>query len=330
MGKYFSKKFAIYLLTFFVAITINWAAPRFMPGDPISQLLGRFALREGGYEIMYSRFAQLFGFEQPLIQQYFGFWRSIFSRDLGISIMYFPRPVFDIIREAIKYDIYILVPAITLSWVIGNKLGAFSGMNKTADNVLMPVFYFLTSSPYFWFAVVLLYLFGTRWGIFPVGGGAYSATMRPGFHLAYFIDFLRYWFLPFFSLFLVQLGGWAIGMRNMILYEKSSNYSKYMKSLGASKKLIRSYGFRNGVLPQVTGLALQFGNIMGGAIMVQMVFSYPGIGYRMLQGVMNQDYFLIQGTFLFSIILVLVANFIVDIIYMIIDPRVRLSYSEEV
>jgi peptide/nickel transport system permease protein len=128
----------------------------------------------------------------------------------------------------------------------------------------------------------------------------------------------------------VQLGGWAIGMRNMIIYEMGSNYSKYMESLGASEKLIRKYAFRNGVLPQVTGLAIRLGNIIAGALTTQIVFSYPGLGFILLKAIQNQDYFLVQGCFLFIIIFVLLANFTVDIIYMFIDPRVRFSYSGEV
>lgn len=329
MGKYLSKKLIIYLITFFVAVTIDWAIPRFMPGEPIGMLLARFQGMEGGREILESQFVQAFGLDQPLIDQYFSFWKSLFSGDLGISIYAFPKPVMTIIREAIIFDIVILVPAILLSWVVGNKLGAYSGINKKADNLMMPFFYFLTSSPYFWFAMVIAFVFGVRIGWFPINS-AYGSTIRPGLTLSFILSFLHHWFLPFLTMFLVQLGGWAIGMRNMILYERSANYARYMESLGASDRLIRSYGFRNGVLPQVTGLALRLSGIIGGALMTQIVFAYPGLGFIMLRAIMNHDYFLIQGTFLFIVILVLVANFLVDIAYMVIDPRVRYSYSGEV
>ena len=154
--------------------------------------------------------------------------------------------------------------------------------------------------------------------------------MVPGFNWPFIVDYLKHWFLPFLSIFLVELGGWAIGMRNMIIYERSSNYSRYMGALGASDKLIRSYGFRNGVLPQVTGLALRIAGIIGGAITVETVFNYPGLGRIMLNSVLNQDYFLLQGIFLAIVIMALVANFLIDIIYMFIDPRVRLSFTGEV
>lgn len=329
MGKYLGKKLLIYLITFFIAVTINWAIPRFMPGDPISILLSRFSGLEGGREIIEGQFVQSFGLNQPLLTQYFNFWRSLFAGDLGISIYVFPKPVINVIKEAIIYDIILLVPAIILSWIVGNKLGAYSGVNRKADNIMMPFFYFLTSAPYFWFAVVVAFIFGVKLALFPISN-AYSSTIQPGFNLTFILDFLKHWFLPFLTLFLVQLGGWAIGMRNMIIYERSSNYSKYMESLGASDRLIRNYGFRNGILPQVTGLAIRLGTVVSGALLTEIVFSYPGLGYLMLRAILNQDYFLIQGCFLFIVIMVLAANFIVDIIYMIIDPRVRLSYSGEV
>lgn len=329
MGKYLSKKIIIYLITFVLAVTINFVIPRMMPGDPIHSLMSRFSVMEGGREIIEEQLILLFNLDKPMTVQYFNYWRSIFTGDFGISIMQFPKPVTTIISKAIIYDLVLLIPAIILSWVVGNRLGALSGVNKRADNIMMPVFYFLSSSPYFWLAGVLAFFLGVQLGWLPISG-AYGVSMNPGFNWSFIFDYLRHWFMPFFSMFLVQLGGWAIGMRNMIIYERSSNYSRYMESLGASDKLIRSYGFRNGVLPQVTGLALRIAQLIGGAITVETVFNYPGLGRMMLSSVVNQDYFLLQGIFLAVVIMALVANFLVDIVYMFIDPRVRLSFSGEV
>ena len=235
----------------------------------------------------------------------------------------------EIIKRAIVFDLLLLIPAIILSWIVGNKLGAFSGVRKRADNFLMPVFYFLTSSPISRLAGVVAFFLGVVLGWFPISG-AYGVTKNPAFTLDFILDYLRHWILPFLSMFLVDLGGWAIGMRNMIIYERSSNYAKYMEALGATDQLIRNYGFQNGVLPQVTGLALRLAGIIGGAITVETVFNYPGLGRMMLNAVLNQDYFLLQGLFLAIVTMTLVANFVVDIIYMFIDPRVRLSLAGEV
>ncbi|MFN3346739.1 MAG: ABC transporter permease, partial [Candidatus Bipolaricaulaceae bacterium] len=134
---------------------------------------------------------------------------------------------------------------------------------------------------------------------------------------------LHHWFLPFASLFLVMFGGWAIGMRNMIIYELEADYVQYLESLGTPKRLIRGYAFHNALLPQITGLALQMGAIAAGAVVTETVFSYPGIGLLLVQAIQNQDYFLIQGCFLFIIIGVLLANLLVDLAYLLVDPRTR-------
>jgi peptide/nickel transport system permease protein len=153
--------------------------------------------------------------------------------------------------------------------------------------------------------------------------------MRPNWSLAFIGSVFSHWFLPFASLFLVMFGGWAIGMRNMIIYELEADYSRYLEALGAPRRLIRQYAFNNAVLPQLTGLALQLGVIVSGALVTEVVFSYPGIGYLLLAAIQNQDYFLIQGCFLFIIIGVLLANFIIDIVYLLVDPRTRRGMTGE-
>jgi peptide/nickel transport system permease protein len=138
-------------------------------------------------------------------------------------------------------------------------------------------------------------------------------------------SFLYHWILPFSALFLVAFGGWAIGMRNMIIYELESDYSHYLGALGAPQRLIRKYAFRNAVLPQISGLALSLGAIIAGALVTEIVFSYPGLGYQIYRAITNEDYFVIQGIFLFIIIGVLLANFVVDIVYLVVDPRTRIG-----
>ena len=150
-------------------------------------------------------------------------------------------------------------------------------------------------------------------------------TAGRGWSVAFGVDVLHHWVLPFLSLFLVGCGGWAIGMRNMIIYELESDYAHYLEALGAPQRLVRRYAFRNAVLPQVTGLALSLGAILAGALVTEIVFSYPGLGYQIYRAIVNEDYFVIQGIFLFIIIGVLVANFLVDIVYVLVDPRTRIG-----
>jgi peptide/nickel transport system permease protein len=329
MTRYFLRKLTIYLLTFFLAVTIDWIIPRFMPGNPIQTMLSRAALRAEAVEVMRGYYLKAFGLDVPIWQQYLNFWKAVFHGDLGVSVYLFPKPVIKVIAEAIPYTLAILVPAIILSWIAGNKFGAFAARRKWLDSTLLPMGYFLTATPYMWLGILLAWGFGVALGWFPIAGG-YSFAMTPNLSWKFFLDLLWHWFLPFASLFLVMFGGWAIGMRNMIIYELEADYSQYLESLGAPRRLIRSYAFRNAILPQITGLALQMGTIAAGAVVTETVFSYPGIGSLIVQAIQNQDYFLIQGCFLFIIIGVLLANFIVDIVYLIVDPRTRRGMIGEI
>jgi peptide/nickel transport system permease protein len=240
----------------------------------------------------------------------------------------FPVPVLKVIQNAVPFDLLLLIPAILLSWFAGNNFGAFAARSKRLDNTVLPIGYILTATPYMWLGIVLGWAFGIVFRIFPISG-AYSYSLTPQWSWAFIWSLLQHWFLPFASLFMVQFGGWAIGMRNMIIYELEADYSHYMEALGAPRKLVRKYAFNNAVLPQLTGLALQLGVIVAGALATEIVFAYPGIGYLILQAIQNSDYFLLQGCFLFIIVGVLLANFIIDIVYVLVDPRTRIGMQGE-
>lgn len=328
MQRYFSRKLLIYALTFFLAVTIDWMIPRLMPGDPIVNMLARTSVNVENARVMYDYFEKIFGLNLPIWQQYLNFWVALLHGDLGISAYLFPTPVTTVLLRAVPYDLFLLIPSILLSWYAGNKFGAFAARSKWIDNTLSPISYILTATPYMWLGILLAWGLGIVWGIFPIAG-AYSYDIRPTFSFSFFVNLLWHWFLPFLSLFLVGFGGQAIGMRNMIIYELEADYSHYLEALGAPRHLIRKYAFRNAILPQITGLALSLGVVVAGAVVTEVVFSYPGIGYLLLSAIQNQDYFLIQGCFLFIITGVLLANFIIDVTYIIIDPRTRRGMTGE-
>ncbi len=328
MRRYFSRKLILYILTFFVAVSIDWMIPRFMPGNPVQTLIGRAMLNAEATELMRGYYMESFGLDVPLWQQYINFWIALFQGDLGISVFLFPMPVKDAIRDAVPYSLFLLIPAILLSWFAGNWFGAYAARNKHLDNTALPIGYLLTATPYMWLGLLLAWTFGIIFDILPISG-AYSFQMRPHLSLVFVGSLFKHWLLPFLSLFIVMFGGWAIGMRNMIIYELETDYAHYLESLGAPQSLIRKYAFRNGILPQLTGLALALGVIVAGALATEIVFSYPGLGYLLLQGLQNQDYFLMQGAFLFIIVGVLLANFIIDIAYVIVDPRTRKGMTGE-
>ena len=295
-----------------------------MPGNPVDLLISRAGLRGSAVSQMYTYYMEAFGLNLPIWKQYLNFWVAIFHGDLGTSIFLFPTPVTKVIANAIPYDIALLIPAILASWFAGNKFGAFAARSKRLDNTLLPLGYILTATPYMWLGILLAWLFGIILQIFPIAGG-YSFAMRPNLSFSFIWSLILHWFLPCASLFIVQFGGWAIGMRNLIIYELEADYSHYLEALGAPKRLIRKYAFNNALLPQLSGLALQLGVIVTGALATEVVFSYPGIGYLILQAIHNEDYFLLQGCFLYVVMGVLLANFIIDIVYVMVDPRTRMG-----
>jgi peptide/nickel transport system permease protein len=320
--RYLARKITIYLLTFFVAVSIDWAIPRLMPGNPIDGLIARFQVNSTASQELHGFFVESFGLDQPLWKQYLQFWQGLLQGDLGPSISYVGSSVSDLIWQALPYTLALLVPAIALSYIAGNRVGALAARRKSLDNSLLPVSYVLTATPYMWLALVLVYFLAFRTSIFPVSG-AYDFSLQPEWSWEFTRSFLSHWFLPFLTLFLVAFGGWAIGMRNLIIYELEAEYANYLQALGAPSKLVRKYAYGNAVLPQMSGLALALGAVVGGALVTEIVFGYPGMGTLIITAIQNRDYFLLQGIFLFIIIGVLLANFIVDIAYVIVDPRTR-------
>jgi len=323
MRGYLARKTLVYGLTFVVAVTLNWLIPRLMPGDPVQRMVARTAVQHPETIVaMTDYYERMFGLDLPIWQQYLNYWGSLFRGDLGTSVWLFPTPVSEVVLDAVPYTLGIMIPAILLSFVVGNTVGAMAARSRWLDNVALPVGYLVTAMPYMWLAILLAWGFGVALGWFPVAGG-YDFGLVPQWSWSFAFDLLQHWVLPFLSLFLVSLGGWAIGMRNLIIYELESDYANYLAALGAPRRLIRQYAFRNAQLPQITGLALQLGTILGGALVTEIVFAYPGLGKLVLSAIQNQDFFLLQGTLLFVVIGVLVANFVIDIVYVLVDPRTR-------
>ncbi|MEF2072722.1 ABC transporter permease [Consotaella aegiceratis] len=328
MLRYLARKLLTYLLTFIFAVTIDWAIPRFMPGNPIDALVSRIAVKPEASQALTSFYMEAFNLDAPWWEQYLSFWGALLHGDLGRSIMLFPTPVATLIGRAMPYTLGLLLPAILLSWYAGNHVGALAARRKILDNTVLPTGYALTATPYMWLGILLAWLFGSVWSIFPLAFG-YDPSLRVGWTWEFVGSVIIHWVLPFASLFIVAFGGWAIGMRNMIIYELESDYANYLEALGAPQRLVRKYAFRNAMLPQITGLALQLGAVVGGALVTEIVFSYPGLGWLVLSAIQNEDYFLIQGIFLFIIVGVLLANLIVDIVYVIVDPRTRIGLQGE-
>jgi peptide/nickel transport system permease protein len=323
--RYLTRKIITYVLAFFVGVTLDWGIPHLMPGDPIQGLLSRFGqLNNASYAALYKSFAQSFGLNVPIWQQYLDFWKGVLTGDFGISIWDAPAKVTTLVFQALPYTLALLIPAIVLSYFVGNRLGAAAARRRLLDDTVLPAGYIFQAMPYPWLALIVPYLFGTVWHLFPTAG-AYSETLLPTWSWTFISSLLDHWFLPFLTVFIVSLGGWAIGMRNLVIYELENDSSRYMRALGASERVVRRYAYRNASLPQLSGLALQLGVVIGGNIVTEIAFHYPGLGLLIYNAITNDDYFLLQGIFIFIVIGVLIANFVIDLVYISVDPRTRLS-----
>ena len=324
MRRYLTRKILTYLLAFFVGVTIDWGIPRLMPGDPIQAMLSKFSLQSASYTAQYNAFAKVFGTNLPLWQQYLNYWKGMFTGNLGLSVWAPPAHVTTLIFSALPYTLALLIPAVTLSYFFGNRLGAAAARRKWLDNSVLPLGYVFQAIPYPFLALLVPYLFGIVWHVFPLSH-AYAQGLLPAWNWTFISSLLNHWFLPFLTLFIVSVGGWAIGMRNLVIYELENDSSRYMRALGANERVVRRYAYRSASLPQLSGLALALGVVIGGSIVTEVAFQYPGLGTLIFNAVTNNDFFLLQGIFIFMVIGVLVANFVIDLVYLAVDPRTRLS-----
>ena len=328
---YFLKKLVWFVVTLIAAVILNFILPRLMPGDPVSAIVARMAQgmsNASGVQAIYEQYTELFGTNKPIITQFFIYIQNVFRGDFGYSISQYPRTVADVISSSVMWTIALQFPAILVGWILGNTLGALAAYLKGSfDRILLPFSIFISNMPAFGMSVILLVVFAVNLGWFPTSGG-YGHDLIPSTSPEFIWSVIVHYQLPFWSIVLITIGGQAIGMRSMAIYELNADYVKYARFLGIKDTKIIQYVFRNAMLPQITGLALSIGTMVGGALVAEIIFSYPGLGSTILTAVLGGDYPLISATTLIVTIMVLVAFFILEIVYGLIDPRIRVAQSE--
>lgn len=328
---YFVNKLGWFLVTLVAAFVLNFILPRLMPGDPVAAIVARLAQGQSnatGVQAVYEQYTELFGTNKPMWEQFIIYVRNVFRGDFGYSISQYPRTVADVISSSLWWTVALQFPAIIVGWILGNTLGALAAYLKgNFDRILLPISIFLSNVPAFGMAVVLLVVFAVNMDIFPTSGG-YGHDMIPNPSLEFVWSVIVHYQLPFWSIVIITIGGQAIGMRSMAIYELNADYVKYARFLGIKDRKIIGYVFRNAMLPQITGLALSIGTMISGALVAEIIFSYPGLGTTILSAVLGGDYPLISATTLIITIMVLVAFFALEIFYGLIDPRIRAAQSD--
>lgn len=329
--KYFLNKVAWFLVTLVFAFILNFILPRLMPGDPVSAIVSRMAqgmTDATGVQAIYEQYTELFGTNLPMWQQFFIYVKNVFRGDFGFSFSQYPRTVANVIGSSIWWTLCLQFPAIIAGWLIGNTLGALAAYLRGGfDRVLMPVSIFMSNLPAFGMAVILMVVFAVNLKWFPTSGG-YGFDLIPNLSWKFIRSVFVHYQLPFWSIVLITIGGQAIGMRSMSIYELNADYVKYSRFLGVPDRKIIGYVFRNAMLPQITGLALSIGTMVGGSLVAEIIFSYPGLGSTILTAVLGGDYPLISATALLITLMLLAANFLIEILYGILDPRIKAAQAD--
>ncbi|WP_349669727.1 ABC transporter permease [Lacrimispora sp.] len=329
--KYYTNKIIWYLITLVIAVVLNFILPRLMPGDPVSAIAARAVdgmTDSTAIQAVYEDYAEKFGVNLPMSTQFLIFIKNALRGDFGVSFSQYPRTVGNIIASSVWWTVCLQLPAILLGWILGNVLGAVSAYKKGIfDKGILPAFLFMSNVPAFGMATVLLYVFSLKLGLAPSSGG-YGFDLIPSASITFFRSVLAHYQLPFWSVVLITVGGQAIGMRSMSIYELNADYVKYSRFMGIKDRKIVGYVFRNAMLPQITGLAMSIGTMIGGALVAEIIFSYPGLGTTLLAAVKGRDYPLISACTLIITIMVLLANLIVELIYGVIDPRIKAAQQD--
>lgn len=322
--RFFARRAAFYVITAWAAVTINFFIPRMMPGDPVAALLARSQGRiDSSAE---DAIRTLFGLDQEasLWQQYVEYWNLLLHGNLGISFMNFPTPVVDVIRQSLPWTIGLVGIATIISFVIGTLIGTGIGWRRgTWADALLPISTFFSAVPYFWLGLIAIALFSVTLGWFPANG-SYERSLVPALTPEFVGSVIRYGTLPALTVVVSSIAGWILGMRNMMVTVSSEDYVTVAQAKGLSERtVVFGYAARNAILPQMSSFALSLGFIVGGTLIMEMVFSYQGIGFLLYQAVGNHDYPLMQGCFLVITLAVLVANLFADVAYAVLDPRTR-------
>jgi peptide/nickel transport system permease protein len=323
--RYLARRLAFYVVTAWAALTLNFLIPRLMPGDPVQALLSRFRGRLDPRAT--EALTAMFGLnDESMWSQYRTYLVDLFKGDYGLSFTFFPTPVSTVIRDSLLWTIVLVGLSTIVSFVVGTVLGIVAGWRRGSwwDH-LLPVTTFFSSIPYFWFGLIVLFVLSGELRWFPLAGG-YSSWLSVDFSWAFLSSAFKHAVLPGLTILIASVAGWLIPMRNMMVTTMSDDYVVLAEAKGlAPRRVMLGYAARNAILPSVATFTMSLGFVVGGAVLTEIVFSYPGIGNTLYQAVINEDFPLMQGIFLIITFVVLLANFLADLVYVWLDPRTRVE-----
>ena len=319
-----TRRITLYVLTAIVAITVNFFIPRLMPGNPALAVLGRVQAEESKQAIAALELQYVVQTKTGLWGQYVQYWDHLLHGNLGTSLNFYPASVGSLIRAALPWTIGLVGLATVISFLLGTLLGVAAAWRRgTWLDGLLPAMTFFQAAPYFFVAILAVALFATKLGWFPPNSGYDTTTLNPGLDWPFVSSVLDHAALPAMTIVLASIAGWIIGMRNMMITTMDEDYVLLAQAKGLPPRRVISYAARNALLPSVAGFSLAIGFIVSGALLTEIVFSYPGVGYLLFTAIGSDDYPLLQGIFLIITLAVLLANLAADFVYAFLDPRTK-------
>jgi len=317
------RRLIFYVVAAWVALTINFFIPRLVPGNAVESIMSKFPnLQPSAYRALEA----LLGVGNPgsLWHQYWAYLGDVAHLDFGTSVSEYPAQVSTLLGEALPWTIILVGTATVIAFLVGTALGIAAGWRHGGglDRVL-PGLMFLQAIPYFFFALILLELFAVKVHVFPIAQG-YSQGLIPGWNGAFISSAIYHSLLPALTIVLTSIAGWMLQMRNVMITTTGEDYVVAAQAKGLhNRRVVLTYAARNAILPQLQGFGLAIGFVVSGALVMEIVFSYPGIGLLLINSVSSNDYALTQAIFLVITFAVLLANLIVDLVIVFVDPRAR-------
>ena len=327
-AKFVLRKAGFYLVVVFFSVSLVFIVIEAMPGDPVAVMIASGNPPPGAdINALADIMREYFGLDKPIHERFIIFLGNFFTGNLGQSYHFYPVFASTIIQYYLPYTLSLAIPVLFVSFFVGNWIGARAAylkgkLNETSYFALV----FCNQLPPFWLGLVIIFLYVLLFHSIPPIGAATQGVI-PSLSISYFLDLLMHWFLPFLTLLVVYVGAWATGMRSMVTHEMDAGYVRYGEQLGFKNRKLMSYTQRNAILPQLTGLNMVFNGIIGQTLVIEIVFGWPGIGLLLYNAVFNYDYPLIFGCFMVIIIIIVVGNFLIDILYGFIDPRIRTGHG---
>jgi peptide/nickel transport system permease protein len=319
------RRLGFFVVTLWAAVTLNFFLPRLMPGNPALAMMAKFHGRLSGQAL--NALEVIFGVNthQSLLAQYLHYLGDIATGNFGTSLFFFPEPVSQVVRGAIPWTLGLVGVTTILAFALGTGLGIVTAWRRGSrlDSIMPPVFVITSAIPYFWVGMMFILLFGVRLKWLPYTFG-FDPSQTPGFSAAFIGNVLQHAVLPALALLITTIGTWILTMRNTMVSVLAEDYVRMARAKGLpGRRIMYDYAARNAILPNLTGFAMSLGFVVGGAILIEYVFDYPGVGYMLLQAVQNEDYPLMQALFLLITVAVLVAILLSDIATALLDPRTR-------